>query len=173
MSEEFDATIQPDPLPLRKKSIRTWIWEGITGGDKPDNAELKAAILSRRRFAGYVAMIFGVVGIVALGWHSFRALVNLTSETGGLSDTVILATFLAHAIITVALVMFFYQLMRAGERLMLPHWLGTKPEDVEVMRIMVGVEPPMRSALKMVREVSEAVRPLTKLAEVPKGKPDP
>jgi hypothetical protein len=59
-----------------------------------------------------------------------------------------------HAIITIATIWFFYQIVRAAERMALPwHWMSSHPETA---RALLGIQDPSRAALRATKDVLRA-----------------
>lgn len=75
--------------------------------------------------------------------------------------------FGGHAVVVGLFVWFGYQLMRAGERLMLPWWWAST--NIEIARAMLGMSDPIRSAVrmtsKMAREVLEVLKEAVKVTK--------
>jgi hypothetical protein len=119
----------------------------------PDDAE---AIGTARRKAGYWlgALTIGVIG--KLGWWSLDELHAMKVPDTWIQEKFAFAVIAGHAVITVALIYFLYQVLRIAERLVLPYWWVDK--DPSPVRTMLGVRDPVSTMMKMTRDIATAVR---------------
>lgn len=76
----------------------------------------------------------------------------------------------AHAVVSVALVLFGYAAVRAGERMLLPRWLIIDSTHVEMVRALLGFRAPLAGALRTIERLAESLSKITKpfLHEAPK-----
>lgn len=110
-------------------------------------------IIQNRRNLGYLIGLLGVAGVVFLIWRSFCEINELTQ---GRSDKLVIAGLVAHGIVAVAGVFFCYQLIRAGERMLFPHWWLSR--DVEVAKVMLGITDPVSQATKILQTVAPTIK---------------
>jgi hypothetical protein len=147
-NESRDATSQqppPPPLPIEKPSAPPALLDDAGNrvldvihqeGDRYDK------ILKWRRRIGYCLAVFGIGGIIYLAYHVIR---NLEAIVDKPPTTPLLYIYVGgHAVVTVALVFFAYQLIRAAERLIMPHWW-----TVETARTMLGIRDPLSQTTKV------------------------
>jgi hypothetical protein len=128
------------------------------------------AIANQRRSLGYALAGGAIVGFIALVvWLVFWGLPEIkpvpVADGTALQVPVFIAYVSGHVAITVACAYFLYQLLRAGERLSLPHWWIDKAieKDGAILHAMLGVRTPAA-------EVEAALTAVGRLAEVAKGK---
>lgn len=109
-------------------------------------------IINLRRYIGYVLGVAGMLALLAIGKLSFVSLHDMARPPfSGLPTSLVWAIAVGHALITVALVFFCYQLIRAAERLILPYWwIEGSPETA---RLMLGVTDPVSSAMKLTEQM--------------------
>lgn len=123
------------------------------------------AVYARRRNLLGIGLVF--VGIVLVAVLLFRSIAGLDDAVKAEPKLVAYAIALlaTHAVVTVAGVYFGYQLIRAGERLLL---LPKTIESAEVDRIraLLGVETPASAAGKALNESVDRILDVgTKVAE--------
>lgn len=106
-------------------------------------------IIRNRRWLGYLIGVGGIGGVLWLVRYSFIALHELAKDK---SDQVVIAGLVAHGVVAVAGVFFCYQLIRAAERMLFPHWWLKRPE---VAKVMLGIEDPISAAAKIVEAVKK------------------
>ena len=116
-----------------------------------DRNELRAALLHRMWF-GYGVGGLAIVAFVALTGWSFIHLGDLARAPFDTMELQRLGILVGgHVLITFAVALFIYQMLRAGERLSLPHtWvqqvLGSDPT---FLRALLGVRNPLALAEKI------------------------
>lgn len=118
-----------------------------------------SSITDTRRCWGYAlkcVAILGVVAAVLISFSDLRALAEQAAQgefnQGGLGRERLWLFVGGHALITVAAIYFFYQLLRAGERLALPYWWVERNPDA---RMMLGVQDPASTIRKAAEEIGE------------------
>jgi len=118
------------------------------------------AVAKHRRWAGYVLGLGSMAAIVYLAVRSFAALDQLLKPAPVTPEQWRTANILivAHAVVTVALIFFAYQVLRAAERLALPWWWAER--HAETAKIMLGIKDPVSTAAKV---LDTAVETLSKL----------
>jgi hypothetical protein len=143
----------------RPKTLEEQLAEAkVRVGELEASLKEKAAfddVLKTRRGIGYGAGMVAAGGLVALGVFSFSSLHSLVSDPySKLAPSYFWAVIVGHALITVALVFFCYQVLRAAERLMLPYWWVEK--HPEAARAMLGMMDPVTTATRIVEQVADA-----------------
>ncbi len=123
-----------------------------------------AIALAERRAVGYVLGIFGTVGICVLLYSSYSHIERVWPVgSEDIPENVLrlmLAQLAGYAAVTIAAVYFFYQVLRAAERMVLPGFWATR--NVELARVMLGLQDPVRASTKAVEQSLEVA---SKLAE--------
>ncbi|NOK34274.1 hypothetical protein HMI49_13815 [Corallococcus exercitus] len=112
--------------------------------------------VTHRRNLGFFVGGFAIVFVVGLGFWSFYSLHHIFAPIDQVHSTFVIAQLIAHAVITIALVFFCYQLLRAAERMLLPYWWAS--EKVEVAKVLLGIEDPVSTATKMLNSTSDALK---------------
>lgn len=131
---------------------------GFEGPTTP--AEQAAAIsavedLKSRATRGYILGLAGIAAAVGLAIYSFCSLHKMAeiyrgNESGSVRLEVFYVSAAGHVVITVTLVWFIYQLLRAAERMVLPRHFSTDPE---VARTLLGISSPQREITKMMNQL--------------------
>jgi hypothetical protein len=119
-----------------------------------------SAIGNRRRTVGYGLGAFAILAIGGLGWWSFKALHSMKAPTTWIEEKFAFAVLAGHAVITVALIYFLYQVLRIAERLAVPYWWVDK--DPSPLRTMLGVRDPISAVTKLLRELLGTLKSLPK-----------
>lgn len=108
--------------------------------------------LRQRSNRGYGLGLFAIAGAVGLAVYSFCSLRDMAEGFKG--ETPRLEVFYvnaaAHVVITVAVVWFIYQLLRAAERMVLPRHLQN---DAELARTLLGINSPQREIARTVQQL--------------------
>jgi hypothetical protein len=106
---------------------------------------------ARRHTTGY---ILSALGIAFVAWTLRQAM----SELGELRShppgdlRVLAAIAAAHVIVGIAAVYFGYQLIRAGERMLVPSHLTEDETKIEVLRVLLGGKEPIASPAEAVQQ---------------------
>ncbi|MGZ3457242.1 MAG: hypothetical protein ACXU86_01935 [Archangium sp.] len=116
-----------------------------------------------RRQLGFFVGGFAISSVVVLGVWSFYSLHAIFAPSNQIQLSFVIVRCVAHAIITIALVFFCYQLLRAAERMMLPYWWAS--EKVEVAKVLLGIEDPVSTATKLLEKASDAVKAAKELSK--------
>jgi uncharacterized membrane protein YcjF (UPF0283 family) len=119
--------------------------------------------VQHRRYLGFAVGGFAILFVLSLGVWSLYSLHNLLAPTNDVQLRFVIALFVVHAIITVALVYFCYQLLRAAERMLLPYWWAS--EKVEVAKVLLGIEDPVSTSTKVLQQASEVVKATKELTK--------
>ncbi|MGA9525960.1 MAG: hypothetical protein WBV82_31160 [Myxococcaceae bacterium] len=132
--------------------------------ESEENLSQYALVLAERRAVGYALGLFGIVGICALLYGSYSHIERVWALTSQDLPTnvlkLLMAQLAAYAAVTVAGVYFLYQVLRAAERMVLPGFWATR--NVELARVMLGLQDPVRASTKAVEQSIEVA---SKLAE--------
>lgn len=107
-------------------------------------------VVEDRKTLGLVLGAFGIFMIAGIGVWSMYALDKLELRMPT-AQTFYLVKLGVHALITVALVFFCYQLLRAAERLMLPYWWAS--QSTEVAKLYLGISDPLSTLKKVAEEM--------------------
>ncbi len=145
-----------------------------TNGETKDRDWVR---IGRMAAAGTLAIlsIFGFAGIIFLSAKELTAATAIASRNTPAANlpaaqyeslvryhvAVFSAGVIAHAIVAVAAALFCYQIMRVAERLFLPYSL-LNPENVEVLRALVGIETPVDRAKRLVEDMVKLQGALSK-----------
>ncbi|WNG41533.1 hypothetical protein F0U61_53530 [Archangium violaceum] len=125
-----------------------------------DERNVLERVLTRRRHIGYGVGAAGCLGLGGLGIYSFDSLHSLIRwPLSSLPPSLFWALIVGHALITMALVFFCYQLIRAAERLMLPYWWVEK--HPEAAKAMLGMMDPVSTFTKATEHVADVVGKVT------------
>lgn len=123
--------------------------------EREQERERFATITTRRRILGYWlggGAIAGILGAASLSAWSFH---RLAAEAERYAPGRFWALAGGHVVLTLGLVFFFYQVLRAAERLALPHWWVER--NPELARLMLGIRDPATSASKVTGQAAELV----------------
>lgn len=121
-----------------------------SGGDE-DGIPSAFALAQQRRLVGYVVGIIGMGLVVGILWTSHGSLAHLL-PLADVSDRhfhFLIVLIASHAIVAVAGIAFGYQLLRAAERMLMPHWWVRNPE---IAAVMLGMRHPARDVHAAVRD---------------------
>jgi hypothetical protein len=129
--------------------------ETLAASNAPGNA---SEIGTARRKVGYWLGGLTIVAIGALGGWSLTELHAMQVPVTWIEEKFAFAVIGGHAVITVALIYFLYQVLRIAERLALPYWWVDK--DPSPVRTMLGVRDPVSAVMKITRELASAARAL-------------
>ncbi len=121
-----------------------------------------------RRWVGYVLGLIGfgcVLGPAYLALKSINQIDVAALAAPNHRQTVALLAVKVggEALISIALVYFGYQMLKAAERMVLPHWWATK-ENLPVVRTMLGIDSPVDGAGRALKEAGESVQTVAKTA---------
>jgi hypothetical protein len=119
--------------------------------------ETYAEDLHVRKWLGYG---IGTVGILVVGLTAFWAFWEIAKLREPLTELALRAAYAklaAHAVVSVAVVFFGYQLVRAAERMILPHW-WIQPHHCELLQLLLGVDTPVRASTKTVEKLTDLVK---------------
>lgn len=153
------------------------------GGSRPPAPgmpDLSSAddVQQTRITTGYVYSALGILLFLFVIEHVFSELHQLhvppDSATPVYVHPFAYVKFGAHAAVIAVLVWFSYQLLRAGERLMLPWWWAST--NIEVARAMLGISDPFRAAarmsIKMARDILSVVKEAVKVGGKTPSEPE-
>ena len=115
-------------------------------------ARLQPNIADWRRRTGYLLIALSIAVVSSFGWCSLRALDGFVySPTAAPVEYARLA---AHGAISVAFVLFWYGVLRAGERMALPHeWI----RSTEDLKLLMGLKPPSPLSVEQLRSLLEVI----------------
>jgi hypothetical protein len=135
---------------------------GIEGPlSKADRVELDAAVtdMRRRSNVGYGLGATAIVGAVVLAIYSFCSLHRMAGAfSGGGTDRPLEVFYVSvggHAAITIAMVWFIYQVLRAAERMALPRHLLSG--DADMARTLLGISSPHREVQQLLKQALSLV----------------
>lgn len=111
---------------------------------------------SRRKF-GYWTMMAAGIGILGLAFYAFRSIDKMIADKELLGERLWIAVG-SHGVVTVAVIYFLYQVLRAGERLSIPYWWVER--HVDGARLALGINDPARTVQKAVVEIAETAAKL-------------
>lgn len=156
----------PPPPPLAQPKASDNNVPGYTttpGNDaREPEAYLKAGDV--RRIIGFFTLGLGSIALGVFVVWSLNALDNLQLPKEEASHPLFYAKVAAHAVISIATVWFGYQLLRAGERMSLQHWLTP-----DLARILIGIRGPAEESGARVKDLvallREAIATLKKKGE--------
>lgn len=127
---------------------------------------------------GRTAFCLGLIAFGALGytfWHSDKQIRELL-KTPPADFRLAIVGIAGHAVMTIAVVWFAYQMLRAVERLLIPRYLYTVGQDAEIIRALTGVESPAQGATKeakaLLAHVGEVVKLATEITTVTTARAD-
>lgn len=106
-----------------------------------------------RRWIGYGSMLLGVTLMGVLFCFARADLIPPTTPSVE-PETLALARFATHAVVTVAGAWFCYQILRAGERMALPTWALRSTRRAQVL---LGMRSPPEEIGKQFAEVRDAI----------------
>lgn len=129
----------------------------------PTAVDSQASWVDQRKTFG---MVIGGVGMFIILAAGGLALNHLWSEKIDKNATrsalwIFSVKLGAEAVVAVALVYFGYQLLRAGERMLMPHWWVTAGQ-IDVLRAMLGIDSPVDGAVKGISKLTDAVDEIRK-----------
>ncbi len=124
-----------------------------------------------RAFFGYILgglSLLGFVGVAILVFAHLEGLLALKD----LSDRVFITYVVGHAVATVAIVWFLYQLLKVSERMTLPSYYVDQviSSEPSFLRALLGVEDPTAGVKNLTAPVAALVKAaaeLTKAGEKP------
>jgi hypothetical protein len=167
---ESDAFDRPEPLDLDELVASLQKSDPLADAGGEPSGELFFKVGRVRRSFGYVLMIAAFASMGALGVWSLLGIDGISSlNAKGNTEPLelLLVKSGAHAIITLALVWFGYQMLKAGERLILPHWYAEK--SIGIGKLFLGIQEPAKATMKQLEKVTDAlstvVRPVAKAAD--------
>jgi hypothetical protein len=128
-----------------------------------DEAAVVTSVQSLRTRLGVVFLLAGGLVVAIAFGQAYRGLDDL--RVGGKEEMplsvehLMFAQLAVHAIVTLALVYLGYSLFRAAERMFIPRWLlqAQDTRDVDVIRAILGIDTPGRTAVRMSKETLKAV----------------
>jgi hypothetical protein len=121
-------------------------------GRLPPGVEEDLDVLNQRRCVGYAIGIIGILGVSGILVFSVWSIHSMPEPSPGMVWFEY-GRLGAHAVLMVAAVWFCYQLLRAAERMLLPYWWVRYNTDV--VRMMLGIADPWRSAMKAGEQLVE------------------
>ena len=117
---------------------------------------LHANIADWRRRSGYVLIVLSIAVVTRFAWCSLTVLDGF--QYSATPAPLEYARLAAHAAISVAFVLFWYGVLRAGERMALPHeWI----RSTEDLKLLMGLRQPSPLSIDQLRSVLELI--LTKI----------
>ncbi|MDP2308592.1 MAG: hypothetical protein Q8P18_21405 [Pseudomonadota bacterium] len=122
------------------------------------DSNLRGASDFRRAF-GYGTACVGVLLFLGLAYYTHIELAGLVAhlpKKAGAAERTFYAILAVRAVVAVAFAWFCYQIVRAGERMALPHWQAAHAEA------LLGVRTPLRQMRAMLHEVAELAGKLQK-----------
>lgn len=124
----------------------------------PDHSEtLLNEAVRTRRWIGYALGLIGLGVVIWAAERSFATLEGLPVPQDKLTERHHWLGVSGHLVLTVALVFFAYQLLRAAERLILPRWwVERNPEGA---KIMLGMSDPADSMKRALEAAADILRP--------------
>jgi hypothetical protein len=127
----------------------------VGAAEKAEQSEAIAQ-LKRRHCVGYGVGALALVAAAVLAWHSFCGLSRIAKAWADSKAPlpVFYVNAGGHVVITIAVVWFIYQVLRAAERMVLPsHWAN----DVEMARTLLGIASPHQESLKILEKTLRTV----------------
>lgn len=115
-----------------------------------------------RRQIGIAFAIVGLIAIVGTIVFAIYGLVDLVTKAAGISLYVFIGLLVAHSVVSVAIVWFAYQALRAAERMFVPRRLMGDAKNVDVIRALVGIDAPTTAATKQIEEASKPLLEVVK-----------
>lgn len=124
--------------------------------------EQEALILRRRAWAGISIGGLGIAFVAVVAWWSLHHLHKSVGSIQSRDAAIVhIAQLIAQSAVAVAVVFFAYQLLRAAERLLLPHWL-LRRDHVDLLKLMLGVDTPADGAVKVAQAFQRTAEVLSK-----------
>lgn len=149
---------QPPPPPLstavRLDQLANPPIAGVETGKQADSAALWDITRSRRR-AGYLLGALTSGAVIGVILKSLCWLDAMTAPTDAALQWFFIVKLVAHAFITVAGVLFCYQLLRIAERMVVPHWW--LKDNRSSLNAILGVDPPIATLRKLAKLLQDAM----------------
>lgn len=95
-----------------------------------------------------------IAGILLVAGFTFCHIDSIDAKsdpTNAFAFKVMIVKFGAHATVALALIYFFYQMLRLAERLSLPFWWFEN--NIEIARTLLGIRDPMRAVLGTLKDL--------------------
>lgn len=146
-----DPTIAQDPSRVQK----------LTSGKRNDAIEDALDEHRHRQTLGYWLMGGGAALILYVLYDAVSE-ADLSTPATTLELHWRIAKLVAHAAVAIALIYLGYAAIRAGERMLLPRWLLQDAKDVELVRALLGIDSPLKTVLKEVKDLLSGLIPGTK-----------
>lgn len=121
-------------------------------------------VIRLRLFLGFAFAIVGAAVIAFVFYDGYTWLHDEGKVGTDLELKAYIARLVAHSVVSVALVFFGYTLLRAAERMFIPRFLLTGEDPVETVRAILGIDTPLRAALREVKELTKGVGTFMKAA---------
>lgn len=122
----------------------------------PKARETLSSITKFRRIIGYVLGLASLGGFIFAGCLTYQHLTDLTGNTElqkSLPQFSILVS--GHVAITVALVFFLYQMLKAAERMVVPaNWVENNPQ---LMGAILDIKDPISSVPAILEGVAKVI----------------
>ena len=109
-----------------------------------------------RGHVGYLAGFISVFGVATLAWFSLTHLDGMKEPTTTYGEKFALAKLAAHAAISIAVVFYLGQMLRAAERMVLPYSWARNPL---LASVVLGVKLPATAVRSLARRAAEAFIP--------------
>ena len=166
-------TEKPDEKAAAIVTIRSDDWDQ---DDPRASDSAKKLIGQSNREAGLrlaAACLFGLGGPIVV-WcilsSSVEAIEQLVRAPRDTSERIVIASMIAHAIVSIAAVYFGYTMLRAAERLFVPQRLLRDKQDVEVIRAILGIDTPSNAIASQAKAgANEIVELVGKLSRAMRG----
>lgn len=110
--------------------------------------------LTSRTRTGWSIGGVGFVIVLSTAGYAFARLAGAAPPAPGNATFFYVVTG-AQTAISLALVLFGYQLVRAAERMLLPHWVAE--QHPEAAKVLLGIEDPVRGLVKTTERLITAV----------------
>lgn len=121
--------------------------------DEEEEIQRAADILVKRIRGAYALGVAAIVGAAVLGVYSFCSLADMPERMKDKSLEILYMGVGGHVLVTIALVWFLYQLLRAAERMALPRGLSNNPE---IARTLLGIRSPQGQAQELAEKIVAA-----------------
>jgi len=121
----------------------------------------------RRQWVGAIFLFIGLAAIISVTVLAVYGLRDITEDAIRMNFAVFVSLLSAHSVVSIAIVWFGYQALRAAERMFVPQRLMNDAKFVDVIRAIVGIDGPTTAATKQLEEASKPVLEMAKaIAEI-------
>ena len=137
--------------------------EGKLSPTEKRNVDDAVATMRQRATIGYWLGAAALGAALGLAFYSFCSLNRMETAFAGDKPPPLEAFYVTvggHAVVTIALVWFIYQVLRAAERMALPRHLANDPD---IARTLLGISSPQREVQQLLKQA---------LGIITKTKPD-